>query len=696
MLLTAAAFLTPIIGGGLPNDMGALEPGYVPTVQALFRGTEIAILQHAVLALLVATAFVAVIAKRKVLQVPQVMVSGALATFCGLLVASVFLSQYRWISETALAEWLTYGIALVTVVAGAGRKQGPRAILAAFAIGISLVALMGIIEWRGAAGDWRIFAGWLNPNALGGMLVIGLALTLGWAAMAKSIASTLLSCAGSAAIGFAIVLTGSKGSLGAAAVALIVFFLAACLWRGEDARRLRRRVAVLGALTALVVVALGATIVLKRGAGSPLARIANSGDTAAQSSEFRSLLAQASVKLVKDNPAGTGIGTFAFYSSKPGLTTRTELAHRTLYQLAVEANVVTPLVFLFLIGAWIVLISRNSKTVPYEVNLLRAGVLAAVLATMAHGWFESNIYYFGIGLTLFMLLGVGLQLSADAGAPEFTALPMRLLGIVVAVLAVGQLVFAGFVGKLQANVRYLALAKEPEPLIAAVSTLKSIAPFDGETWYRASFFEQDQESRLADLRRAASVAPSAKILRALARLSASAGHYDEAASALEKALTFDPNNLAALRQLLELNVEEGLNEDADRIATRMIEVEKTPYFTVRSVPEIIPTETYDARLQLVKTAEAADAIRFLHEAVDGYLQYIRTTVPWGERLSGRSGAYPPGYTPTEAKDVIDKATSAAQQARELYRMGGDKAGVDWATNALSEIQRMPAPQRPTP
>ena len=63
-------------------------------------------------------------------------------------------------------------------------------------------------------------------------------------------------------------------------------------------------------------------------------------------------------------------------------------------------------------------------------------------------------------------------------------------------------------------------------------------------------------------------------------------------------------------------------------AKQLIETERTTYFTVRSQPEFIPTQTYVARVFLVKFApDDKEKIRLLTDAIKGFAQYRATTGP---------------------------------------------------------------------
>jgi tetratricopeptide (TPR) repeat protein len=703
-LLALAAFLIPFVGGSLPNDVLGLESGYVATVQALFRGSEVATLQHALLGLLVVGAFAYLIIKRKIVQVPHVWISAPLAALIALLMGSVFISNYRWVSETALAEWVVYALALVAAVAGLGRRNGPLAVIVALAMSSGIVGLLGIKEYfetRAIDPTWRIFGGWNNPNALAGMMLIGFILNLGLLGHQASLTASsslearaprspspsperhegnprlvmVLAAIGVIGTGVALVLTGSKGGLYSLVPSLAVFLTLVALWT----RKASGKALLAAAVCILVVIGASAGIKLSSHGGG--VRSLDTGSTQEQSAGFRVQLWKGAVSLVKESPVGHGLATYAYLSAKPGTNTRTELAHSTWLQLAVEAGVLAPVALAALLLSWLALCFRGASGLPVEQNVLRAAVVAAVLGTAAHGLVESNLYFFGIGLSFFLLIGVGIQLSADAGAPEFVAIPMRVGAVLVSLLCLGQLLFAGFVAKLQANVRSMVQANQLDDARSTLETLRGIAPFDGETWYRSAPLASSPDEELDFYKQATLVAPSAKYFRRLAAVQQKANKLSDAETSLVAAQRLDPNNLTTLLQMMLLLDKLGSIEDAKLTARQLIDVESTPYFKVRSIPEIVPTETYQARVYLAKTE--GNKIPLLRAAVEGFEQYANTTVPYVKQMKEKGADGVLGVSVAEAHEKMLMGLDAAKQLDAAYRAAGDKAGAQWAETAGS-------------
>jgi hypothetical protein len=95
---------------------------------------------------------------------------------------------------------------------------------------------------------------------------------------------------------------------------------------------------------------------------------------------------------------------------------------------------------------------------------------------------------------------------------------------------------------------------------------------------------------------------------------------------LNASLELDPNNLFSLMRLLEVRKKRD-PESASEVARRLVAVEDTTYFKIRSLPELVPTETFEARLFLAEklTGEARSAM--LRPAAEGYASFARQTVP---------------------------------------------------------------------
>lgn len=678
MLLILTAVLAPIMGGQL--SLGAM--GITSSAQvfsSIFGGIEAPMIGHAVLALLPCAALVTLFLGRRVLQVPNTWISGGVILFLVTLVASILMSQFRSDSIQALLEWLSYGIVFYACIAGVGRQRGPMLMMAGTVLGCTLVALYGITEYgqmKAQDPAWRIFSVYVNPNALAAMLLIGFFLALGLLVTRKGLES-LAAGVGALAMVLALLLTQSKGALLCLVVGGIVFAVLALVWARAERKAVLMRVgSVLGACVLLVVVM---QLQAKAAAsGGALSHVTNAAATSEQSGTYRLYLWKSALALTKENPAGYGLGTFRYFSSKPGLTSQTHLAHESYLQLMAEASPIALVLLIAIAGLWFFQMLRGARALPSEQNLLRAAVIAAVVAIGAHNLIDSDFYYYGIGLTTFMLLGVGLLLAADAVAPENVPVTARRLGAAgAAAISVGMLYY-GYLDIAQAELRGAVAARDIAAVKSAYDALQAVAGADGDAYAALAIGSLDDADRTANLERAVELSPSTKNLRALAQNRAQRGKPEDAATLYRRALALDPNNLQSLNQLYSL--QQGALHDPDgarKTLERLIAVEETPYFKVRAIPELVPTETYQARIALANLSTNPDErIKLIAPAVDGFRQYLSATLPSiknaeKEGLDGNFG----GERVDQAKEKMELAASAADDLAKLYRAAGNAAGA---------------------
>jgi tetratricopeptide (TPR) repeat protein len=665
-----AAFLIPILGGALYVDATSLAPGPGAFLQTVFRGADLPQAQYLLLTLPLAAALAVLLIRGRILAMPSQQVASLLAVFLGLLALSIFPSPVKMATFQAVLNWATYLLGFFVVSAAVGRVRGPMIVVAAIVAGCGILALSGVLEWgatKATDPTWRIFAGWNNPNALAGMLIVGLVLSLALQCATEGSVSLLAGVIG-IVVGLALFLTQSRGGLAAAGLGVLAF-LPALLKTGPEGRfnrsGLLKTVVTLSLASVMVAMAILSTHSAQGNAGSRLAGTA----ATAQSTGFRKLLWESSADMIKADPAGTGLNSFGTVSTRPGLTTQTLLAHSSLLELGVEASILAPLVLIAVVALWFWKGLKSPRQEP-SMRLLAAGVRAAVFAMLVDGLAESNLYFFGTGMIFFMLLGLGLQLSADSVSPEVAPAPFRTtLLIALAFLLSGSGYFA-LVETMKARARF-DRDTDPTAFAADISALKTVAPGDGETYYLAAFVPTiDQRERLSDLEQALSLSPSSKIARALANAQVRMGQQTQAILTLSHALDHDPNNLLTLTKLLDLQNSAGSVDDADKTAQRIIEIESKPYFKVRSIPEVVPLQTAQARVFLAgHTTDGTKKAELLQGAVDLYLKYAETTVGSLIENIKRNG---PNYsladeTADTAHSHLEEGHQLAAQLADLYR-----------------------------
>lgn len=654
--LALAAFLAPLIGGQLSLDSQPLLPGGLLT--AIFREPQGAALAHFLIFLPIAAGLLLALGRRSVLQVPHARTGTVWLIFLGTLGLSVLFSGYKTLSIYALAEWAGYILAFFTTIALAGRGEGPKWILGAFALGCAVVATLAIREYATQPDPtWRVIANWSNPNALAGLMAMGTFAGIGLALCGR-LARGALGGIGAVLCVATMLLTGSKGGLLAFGLGVAVLLLALLVW-GKTARPL---------LAAIGMVALGvglsqAIVRSHRSGASPasaMARVTNAGTTQEQSAGFRRLLWQTSIALIKENPVGYGIGTFRHHSAKPGLITQTQLAHQSYLQIGVEAGVLGLLAFAAALLLSLIDVFRGSRNLPTQLGLPRAGLLAALVALGAHSAIDSDFSQFGLGVAFFVLLGVLYQLSPDATAPEFSPKGLRAAFGAASALCAGVLLYFGILDIRLGQLRYAIAAGDVPAAQAAFESAAAIGPSDARVWFLGSRVAGDDEEIRSRLEKAIKLGPTPMLHRALSDVLAAQGDAIGARRELNASLRLDPNNLFSLRRLLDLA---GDAEEAERAARRLVAVEETSYFKVRSIPELVPTETYEARAFLAKGLTGAEKPEMLKPALAGYVQFAKMTVP--TVVAFATADMDGGYGGVTRADALAKLEQGLAVAAEL-------------------------------
>jgi tetratricopeptide (TPR) repeat protein len=196
---------------------------------------------------------------------------------------------------------------------------------------------------------------------------------------------------------------------------------------------------------------------------------------------------------------------------------------------------------------------------------------------------------------------------------------------------------------------------------------------------------------LVALRKMADAHPSSRNLRTHGMVLAENREYEEATRRLQAALQKDPNNLGSLYLLYFTQSRMGEQDAAVQTARRLVDVENTPYFQTRAIPEVIPVETYRARVFIAdQTSEPAEKIRLLEEAIAGFERYRQITYPKLKDLSQGNPAVE--YAGDSLKGAIDKMREAQEIGRKLaalYREAGreaDAVRVDALVSAFAEAE----------
>lgn len=693
--LVVALGLAPLIGGQLSVEAQPLGPGAGALIASLFSGGATPALASAALTILALGAFAAMLWRRRAVQTASWTVGLPIIALLAILGASVGVSQFRFVSAQAWIQWLGYGVAFAAVMAVAGRDKGPKALIAALVAGCALVSLRGIAEYgqmRAIDPSWRVFAGWVNQNALAGMLMLGLFPALALTLRGERI-ERIAAASAATVIGFALVLTQSRGGFLAVGTGMVLFVVLGIFWAGW------RRTAI-AALPLVIVAALAFGVQTTAARQEPqgggvLGRVTQAGAAEAQSSGFRRLLWVGAVQLMRTEPAGSGVGAYRFVSAKPGLNQQTHLAHNTYLQLGVEATPLAPVALVLAGAGWLAAMFRGARKLPDSRNTLRLGIVAAVGASAVHNLVDSDLYHFGIGFSFFALLALGLLLAADGGTPELMPAVLRRAGAGLCGLLGVMALYFGVVEATKARVVGDAIAGDAAGVFSGLERLVALAPQDGDTWtMRAQMGPESRDpvQRIVAWRRAEACAPTLRTLRVLAREHAARGEFASAESYLARVLRLDPNNLLALHQRMTMRVEEGQVEAALADARKLVRVEASPYVQARAISEIVPRQPLEARLLLARhESNAQQLARWLEGAIDGYVRYAETTIPQVRNLvrADPNGNYA-GESWADVVDAMGKARGAASDLAHVYRSLGEPDRAASVESLASTVFAEPA------
>ncbi len=680
--LVAACVLAPVIGGQVTMDALPMPPGGF--FEGALGGFELPMGARLILGLLVFGGLAYALLSRRVLQGPGLPVGASILVLVATLGFSIANSSFPWASYSAWPTWALYGAATFLTVMAVGRWSGVRAVLWGLMAGGGLVAVKSILEYaavRAQEPSYRVFGDWNNPNALAGVLIAVLPVGVGLALTGERV-ERLLGFVAATLVAFSLVLTQSRGGVLALGVGLAAFVVLCLVWRQGRA--------AWGAVVPVAVAAgLGGLLVLTQPqvqGGAAFARVTTAAASQEHSAGFRSLLWRSTVELARSRPMGVGVGAYRFESARPGLVVQTFYAHQTYLQVLAEGGVTALLALLAAVMLWFRSALGGMLKTPPERRVLQASVVSGVVAVGAHGFVESNLYYLGLGFVAFVLLGVALQLAPDGSNPELTPRGARwglvLLGVALPLAAIVHTSVQEATKSEAMAARAGQTARAREAALSAVGT----GPFDGEAWFLSALIaaESNADRRLR-LQRATQYQPTPRYLRALSDAERQAGNPLSAVMALDRALLFDPNNLPALERRYRLQDEIGELEQARQTARRLVAVEESPAYRVRAIPELVPVETFDARVFLARDEpDATERLRLMREAAMGFARYAETTWPLVQRnLRNAPDAEFLGETLASGREVLRRGQSAAEAWGSLALAAGDSAEAAEAARVAS-------------
>lgn len=445
--------------------------------------------------------------------------------------------------EAGLAELARLGVLWLALVAG--RRVGAGWSVAGLSGAGVVLAVRGLREylaqWRGGDPDWRIFAGFTNPNQAAAVLVVLLPVAAAAVVLLDDRSAPARWLAGQG------VARGSLKLRLAAGLAFVLMLLALGLTRSRGGLlavgcggaalalglvRAGRPRAAAGLLAAGVVL----TVLLVLG---PLRSRLALG--LAHSNSFRVLTWLGTWVLARHHPLlGCGLGgwpvAYPFYA-RAGFT---QHAHNEYLQTLAETGVIGLAALLALIVAWLATAWRRagtSETRALGLALLAATVGFAVHSALDHGWHVT-----AVPVALAMLYGAA---RGGGPAPRPRAWPAALVVILLLALWSTERHRAEAARALRDG--YPNTAREA--LRAAVRT----TPFSALAWEDLAGVEAgrgDLDAALADYQAALRRRPtSARLYYRLAQALLEAGRPLQALDESERGVALSPLHLQGHLQL---------------------------------------------------------------------------------------------------------------------------------------------------
>jgi O-antigen ligase/tetratricopeptide (TPR) repeat protein len=665
-IIIAAIVASVWMGGHVLLDAQAADPGSL--LYDVFVGRTNAAVSQAIIGTLALLSFLTIALKRVVIQIPAPQVLVSLFALWALLAISIPGSKNQFLSLHEFACWTCCVAALLACSASIGRGTGARLALLALLLGASFVSLFGISEFMSmsrTSPNWRVFGGWQNPNALGGILALAIPVGISLLLSTSERLGKQLIGLGVAVCMAALWLTASKGALLSAVAGLSGLVVLA--GRSGVLGAIKMRSLGLTLLTAVALLSL-ITMVARVGSVTGVAgagsRLLSSGGEAEQSMGFRKRLWADSVGMIRANPVtGVGLGNYQQGIKKYTTTQGAALAHNEYLQIGAEAGLPALVALISLLVCWFSATLRRHPASRPETSLLRFGVVAAVLVGVVNGAVESNLSYFGFSVVFFSLLGIGLLLSVDGVMPERAPFLSRLISSTA--LCGGSLVALWATAYSDYQVSSALQLMQQGNLGAARETLEratSVVSMDPQSRTQLSriFLATGETKRaIESARTALSLAPTAMRYVYLAQAYESEGDFTSASKAYSDALAADPHNPFFMRKRFEFLESRGETSAATEQAKALVEAENSDFVKLTALPWLVNTDSVGARIYLASNAEnPAEQANYLDGAAEILRNYMTRTYPELLRLTGLNVI-------EDARSAIKKRTGSEPSHREI-------------------------------
>ncbi|MBO7393456.1 MAG: O-antigen ligase family protein [Abditibacteriota bacterium] len=417
-----------------------------------------------------------------------------------------------------------------------------------------------------SAGDKaRMFGTFQNPNYLAGYLAVTLPAALALCVAEKNRIFSLLAKISLLAQTVALMFTGSRFGIAAFLLGLVVFALCA----GKETFK---KALPYGIVLLVTVFVFGSGVAARVGEST------DSSSVQANSGLFRKYTWRATANMIKASPIlGQGPGSYEITYPAFTIAAPTANAHQSYLQIAAESGVPASVLFLIFAGGVFLTGLKSLRNARSERRVFLAAAMAACLSCAARSLVDSDFYVMGIAVTAAVLMGL---LTAGEDKSELPAWSAKTLCGIALLLGLQIFVSSAVVTR--------GAAKPYESYQTAAGICPWNPAYVRELAKQEYFTTGDGDAAAALIGKAIAMEPrnranhEAKSLIALAM-----GDVKTAEESLEKALDLTPKSAFLIDSLAKLYDESGESEKADKLYKSLIDLETTPYETVKGAPEIV-------------------------------------------------------------------------------------------------------------
>jgi O-antigen ligase/tetratricopeptide (TPR) repeat protein len=675
--LCGALLLAPWWGGSFYIGPQPVENWFADWLS----GRQMPLFGGAVLALGVLAAFAAGTWGAEIWRFPVGRIFLPLLLLLGWFMLLMLQTNFQWHAVHKFAEWLTAALLFFVIVAIVRRGSLAWMALGSLIAGASLVALYALqdyaIQLKLGNPSWRVFSTFFNPNFLAGYLAMIIPLTWGvllWVSRNRDAhqhgRSWLILLTASAWLQMiALMLTASRAGFAAMAIGLFVWFIAMFIQR-------------LLTWASVILLVVSGMILLAGGLWIARPAVERLTPQAARqeiySADFRQETWKGTLNMIRQNPLmGTGLGSYEWTYPRYAHTGYTRLAHNSYLELGAEAGVPV-FVFLLWFGfSWLGrTMQRERHDAPaHDWRPVQVGIVGGALASVIHNLWDSDLASFGILLTLFALLGLGVALAVDGITPMPVArLTRRMFGLGLSLL-LGYYFLSVGLGEIYANTARQQLLSGQllqgiEGYEAALRGDRRNPDYMLELADARSVYGQPDKA-LALYHQSLESKPSPRTYYRLGLFYERTGQVEEAKQNFLKALEADPNNLTTLLKLARL-AETSQPQEAIKYYLDIVALEQTPYGQVRAVPELVETAYAFANLKVGELKEKEnnkqEAEEHYRRALALFEEYRSKTLPFNQAAKAIGH-----YHPEREREI---AMGHAETLRHLIELLGKSASPE--------------------